>query len=79
MLLPAVALVMRHFSKRLHRLTVAGQKATDELAYVVEENVLAWRSVRLHGAEASQAARFERVSDALRRLSMKAVIAASTA
>ena len=50
LLLPAVALVMRTLSKRLHRLTIAGQPATDELAYVVEENVLAWRIVRLHGA-----------------------------
>jgi subfamily B ATP-binding cassette protein MsbA len=31
-------------------LTPKGQQATDELAYVVEENVLAWRIVRLHGA-----------------------------
>ncbi len=77
-LLPAVALVMRKFSRRLHRLAVEGQHSTDELAYVVEENVLAWRSVRLHGAEPSQASRFERVSDELRRLSMKSIIAAST-
>jgi subfamily B ATP-binding cassette protein MsbA len=77
-LLPAVALVMRKFSRRLHRLTVEGQHSTDELAYVVEENVLAWRSVRLHGAEPSQASRFERVSNELRRLSMKSIIAAST-
>ncbi len=76
-LLPAVALVMRKFSRRLHRLAVEGQHSTDELAYVVEENVLAWRSVRLHGAEPSQAARFERVSHELRRLSMKSIIAAS--
>ena len=40
-------------SRRLHRLTLAGQKATDELAYVVEENVLAWRIVRLHDAAAA--------------------------
>ena len=78
-LLPAVALVMRKFSRRLHRLAVEGQHSTDELAYVVEENVLAWRSVRLHGAEPSQASRFERVSNELRRLSMKSIIAASTA
>ena len=49
---------MRTLSRRLHRLTVEGQKATDELAYVVEENVLAWRIVRLHGAQATQAERF---------------------
>jgi subfamily B ATP-binding cassette protein MsbA len=34
-LFPAVALVMRLVGKRLHRLTVQGQQATDELAYVV--------------------------------------------
>jgi subfamily B ATP-binding cassette protein MsbA len=78
-LLPAVAYVMRKFSRRIHRVTVQGQHSIDELAYVVEENVLAWRSVRLHGAEPSQASRFERVSNELRRLSMKSIIAASTA
>jgi len=76
--LPALADVRRKFSRRLHRVTVQGQQSIDELAYVVEENVLAWRSVRLHGAEASQASRFERVSQQLRRLSMKSVVAAST-
>ena len=50
--LPAVAYVTRRFSRRLHRLTVEGQHSVDALAYVVEENVLAWRSVRLHAAEA---------------------------
>jgi subfamily B ATP-binding cassette protein MsbA len=77
-LFPAVGLVMRKLSKRLHRLTVEGQQATDKLAYVVEENVLAWRIVRLHGAEASQASRFSKVSDTLRRLSIKSTMAAAT-
>jgi len=77
-LLPAVAFVMRKFSKRLHRLTVQGQQSVDELAYVVEENVLAWRSVRLHEAQASQATRFERASNDLRRLSLKSAIAAAS-
>ncbi len=61
MLFPAVAWVMRTLRRRLHRLTVEGQKATDELAYVVEENVLAWRIVRLHGAARTQAERFRGV------------------
>ena len=77
-LFPAVALVMRVLSKRLHRLTVQGQGATDELAYVVEENVLAWRIVRLHGAEHMQAGRFAAVSEMLRRLTMKSTVAAAT-
>jgi ATP-binding cassette, subfamily B, bacterial MsbA len=77
-LFPAVALTMRTLSRRLHRLAVEGQRANDELAYVVEENVLAWRIVRLHGAEQSQISRFARASEALRRLSLKAVVSAAT-
>ena len=77
-LLPAVAFVMRYYSRRLHRFTVEGQQATDELAYVVEENVNAWRSVRLYAAEPVQAERFRVVSERLRRTSIKAVTAAAT-
>ncbi len=74
---PAVALVMKLLSRRLHRITKASQSATDELAYVVEENVLAYRAVRLHHAQASQAARFGLLNQQLRRLAMKATIANS--
>jgi hypothetical protein len=49
---PALILVMRVLSKRLYSLTQSSQKATDALAYVVEENVLAHRLIRLHGAQA---------------------------
>ncbi len=72
---PAVAWVIRVLTKRLHRLTKANQDATDSLAYVVEENVLAHRDVRLHGAQAGQAQRFDGLSDALRRLAMKSTVA----
>ena len=76
-LFPAVALVMRVLTKRLHRLTLETQRATDEIAYVVEENVLAWRIVRLHDAGPAQLSRFRRVGEALRRVSLKSVIANS--
>ena len=71
-LFPAVALLMRGVSKRLRRLAREGQDATDSLAYVVEENVLAWRIVRLHGAALAQAQRFERHALTLRRVLLKA-------
>ena len=77
-LFPAVAFVMRVLSRRLHRLTVEGQQATDKLAYVVEENVLAWRIVRLHGAMKAQAARFATTNEVMRRLSIKAAVASSS-
>ncbi len=75
LLFPAVAFVIQALSKRLYRLTKESQTATDDLAYVVEENVMAHRDVRLHGAQASQAGRFDRLSNSLRRLSMKSTAA----
>ena len=76
-LFPAVAYVMRKLSGRLYKVTRNSQQATDELAYVVEENVLAHRDVRLHAAQHSQALRFNRLSEALRRLSMKSTAASA--
>ena len=77
-LFPIIGYVMRKLGSRLHRLTVAGQQATDELAYVVEENVLAWRIVRLHGAAPSQQARLGSSAEVLRRLSLKSTVAGAT-
>lgn len=77
-MIPAVGWVMRVSSKRLRRLAHEGQGATDELAYVVEENVLAWRVVRLHGAAGQQSGRFEQASQRLRRLLLKTVAAGAS-
>jgi ATP-binding cassette, subfamily B, bacterial MsbA len=76
-LFPVVALVMRAMTRRLHRLTVQGLSVVDELGYSIEENALAWRIVRLHGASAAQAARFGDTSERLRRLSLKSLVAAA--
>ncbi|HMM84119.1 MAG: lipid A export permease/ATP-binding protein MsbA [Gammaproteobacteria bacterium] len=77
-LAPAIVFVIRTVSRRLHRLTRAVLSANDELAYVVEENALAWRIVRLHGAAAEQSGRFARASEQLRRLTVKSVAAGAT-
>ena len=76
-LFPAVAIVMRTLSRRLYRLTKNSQDATDHLAYVVEENVLAHRDIRLQSAQKTQSQRFYQLGDALRRLSMKSTIASA--
>jgi ATP-binding cassette, subfamily B, bacterial MsbA len=77
-LAPAVGFTMRVFSRRMHRITKASQIAVDRLGYVVEENVLAWRMVRLHGVQAAQRERFEQSSMALRGLLMKSTVASAT-
>ncbi len=74
---PGVAWIMKTLSRRLYHLTKSGQQATDELAYVVEENVLAHRMVRLHAAQPRQARRFDILSRRLRSLAIKSTIAAS--
>lgn len=74
---PGVAWIMKTLSRRLYHLTKSGQQATDELAYVVEENVLAHRMVRLHAAEPTQAKRFDSLSRRLRGLAIKSTIASS--
>ena len=74
---PGSAWIMKKLSKRLYGLTRDSQSATDNLAYVVEENVLAHRMVRLHGAQASQLNRFQTLSQRLRSLALKSTIASA--
>lgn len=74
---PGVGWIMRTLSKRLYRITKNSQNATDSLAYVVEENFLAHRMVRLHGAQKEQEKRFEKISRQLRGLAIKSTIASS--
>ncbi|QTD44471.1 lipid A export permease/ATP-binding protein MsbA [Ottowia testudinis] len=79
LLVPIVALIMKATSRRMYRYTRLAQSTTDELAYVVEENVLAHRMVRLHGAQPGQAERFHALSRALRGVSIKATSASAAA
>lgn len=74
---PPIAWVVKTLSRRLDNLTRASQDATDELAYVVEENVLAYRMVRLHNAQGSQTQKFAKSNLKLRQLALKAVVANS--
>ena len=78
-LVPIVGVIMKVMSRRLYRYTRLAQATTDELAYVVEENVLAHRMVRLHGAQTQQAGRFDGLSRHLRNLSIKATAASAGA
>jgi ATP-binding cassette, subfamily B, bacterial MsbA len=77
LIFPVVAISMRAISKRVYTLTKAQQKTVDELAYVVEEGVLAHKEIRIQNAEKHQQARFEFLNVTLRRLAMKSAIAGS--
>jgi len=74
-ILPPLSLMIRVLTRRMYRLTQQTQGATDELAYVVEENVLAQRDIRLYAAQRLQTQRFGRLSHRLRQLSLKTTVA----
>ncbi|WP_156137257.1 lipid A export permease/ATP-binding protein MsbA [Tepidimonas taiwanensis] len=74
---PPLSWGMKALSRRLYGVTRRSQHATDELAYVVEENVLAHRLLRLHDAQAQQAQRFAKLSTTLRGLALKSTVAAA--
>ncbi len=76
-IVPGVSWIMKTLSRRLYRITKSSQTATDSLAYVVEENVLAHRMVRLHGAQQAQNERFFTLSQQLRGLNIKSTIASA--
>ena len=75
LMLPPIIFSIRLLTKRLYQLTLATKEATVNLAYVVEENVLAQRDIRLHQAQSLQRQRFAKLSNLLRQLSLKTVTA----
>ena len=77
LLLPAVAWVMRVLTHRLTRLTHLSQASTDALAYAVEENSLAYREIRLQGAQSQQESRFEQLGGTLQSLVMKGMVSSA--
>jgi subfamily B ATP-binding cassette protein MsbA len=78
LMFPAIALIMKTIGKRLYGLSRHNQDATDALAYVVEENVLAYREIRLQGAQDHQNERFEELGTRLNRIAMKTTSASAS-
>lgn len=77
LMVPFIAWVMKQLSRRLYKVTKLSQQATDELAYVVEENALAYRMIRLHQAQAQQSQRFVGLSRQLEGLGIRSAIASA--
>jgi subfamily B ATP-binding cassette protein MsbA len=77
LLFPLLFVVVRISTRRLGRLNRENIHANDRLAYVLEENVLAYREIRLQGAQAQQIERFHRHAEQAMRLGMKSTVAGS--
>ncbi|RZS33202.1 lipid A export permease/ATP-binding protein MsbA [Corticibacter populi] len=69
--LPVVAVIVRFTRDRLFAIMRASQVGMDQMTYAVEENVLAYRVVRLYGTQRSQDGRFHKVNHFLRNAAIK--------
>ena len=77
LLFPALFWVIRVTTRRLGRINRESLQANDRLAYVLEENVLAYREIRLQGAQAQQMERFRKQADQAMHLNMKSTVSGS--
>ncbi len=75
LLFPALFWVVQVTTRRLGRINRESVHANDVLAYVIEENVLAYREIRLQGAQNQQGHRFQQQAEQAMRLSMKGTAA----
>lgn len=76
-MLPAVALIMKFLTKRLYTIARQGQTAAEQMAYAIEENVLAHRDIRLYSAQQSQFQRFLDLGHQLNRVFTRSTAASA--
>ena len=76
-LLPLLV-TMRAISRRAKRLNAQMQKAAEQAAYALEEGMLAAPVIRVHNAQPTFAARFDRMNQGLRRMTVKAMVSGSS-
>ena len=75
--IPLTALVVRAFSKRLRKLSLAAQDGMAQMNEVLQESIRGQKVVKIFGGEAHATARFSRVNNALRGYGMRQAIAAA--
>ena len=75
--IPLTALVVRAFSTRLRKLSLAAQEGMAQMNGVLHESVRGQKVVKIFGGEAHATARFSRVNNALRGYGMRQAIAAA--
>jgi len=75
--IPLTALVVRAFSKRLRRLSLAAQEGMAQMNQVLHESIRGHKVVKIFGGEEHATSRFARVNNALRGYGMRQAIAAA--
>ncbi len=76
-LFPVLFWTIRKTSKRLGQLNQLSLDSNDRLSYAIEENVMAYREIRLQGAQEQQSRRFHDLGMQTMRLFMKAMTASA--
>jgi subfamily B ATP-binding cassette protein MsbA len=75
--IPLTALVVRAFSKRLRKLSLAAQEGMAQMNEVLQESIRGQKVVKIFGGEEHATSRFSRVNNALRGYGMRQAIAAA--
>jgi subfamily B ATP-binding cassette protein MsbA len=75
--IPLTALVVRAFSKRLRKLSLAAQEGMAQMNEVLQESIRGQKVVKIFGGEQHATSRFSRVNNALRGYGMRQAIAAA--
>lgn len=76
-LLPCSLIVARLLVAKVRKLAAHSAARSDRLINIVAENVAAWRTVRLHGAQATEAQRFRAACADVDHFSLKSSLAAA--
>ena len=72
---PPTAVVIRQFSRRMRRLSRSLQDTVGELTHVVQEGISGNREIKIFGGEEYENRRFNKVSNWIRRYTMKVAVA----
>lgn len=73
-----LVLVMRRISRRAKRLNVQMQKSAEDTSYALEEGLLAAAVIRVHNAQQAFLARFRRINEHQRHVTIKTLVSGST-
>ena len=75
-IVPPTALIISYFSRRMRRLSRSLQDTVGELTSVVQEGISGNREIKIFGGEEYENRRFNKISNWIRRFSMKVAVAA---
>ncbi len=71
---PVIALMVRVLTRRLRRVSARIQNSVEDVSQIAEEAIEGNREIKIFGAQAFEAGRFDRANEANRRANMKLIV-----